>query len=96
MTWAPPGNEEGLAAVFSILRILINSSEGDGPAQGSVREVSYVFKVSSGEERLEGETKGEGKRMSAQSLCKDILDSVYRGRMGQERARVPWTLDQHV
>lgn len=79
MTWVPPGNEEGLAAAFPILRLLINSSEGDGPAQGAGTEVSCGFKVSSGEERLEGERK----RMNSQSVCKDILDSVSRGRTGQ-------------
>lgn len=79
VTWVPLGNEEGLAAAFPILRLLINSSEGDGPAQGAGTEVSCGFKVSSGEERLEGERK----RMNSQSVCKDILDSVSRGRTGQ-------------
>jgi len=83
VTWVPPGNEEGLAAAFPILRLLINSSEGDGPAQGAGTEVSCGFKVSSGEERLEGETKGERKRMNSQSVCKDILGSVSQGRTGQ-------------
>lgn len=79
VTWVPLGNEEGLAAAFPILRLLINSSEGDGPAQGAGTEVSCGFKVSSGEERLEGERK----RMNSQSVCKDILDSVSQGRTGQ-------------
>lgn len=79
MTWVPLRNEEGLAAAFPILRLLINSSEGDGPAQGAGTEVSCGFKVSSGEERLEGERK----RMNSQSVCKDILDSVSQGRTGQ-------------
>lgn len=78
VTWVPLGNEEGLAAAFPILRLLINSSEGDGPAQGAGTEVSCGFKVSSGEERLEGERK----RMNSQSVCEDILDSVSQGRTG--------------